>query len=412
MDFKEKLFLVSKNVGTPFYIVYPEVFNKNITSFLDACKSQYDKFILSYSFKTNYSPFILNAILANDCYAEVVSTMEYDLALDLGFKGENIIFNGPIKKKIDLKKAVLNHSIIHLDGEYEVHSLLDIVRELNLKNVKVGLRVNMEINTNNGHSAIQAGLKESRFGFTIQMLDYLVPLLKANNIIINSLHGHTSSINRLVDNYQIIAKRLLDVCEKFDLDNIEYLDLGGGFFGAAPRGINVSNKPTYLDYAKGIMDVFSNNLWFLRHKPNLIIEPGTSVVTNTFDLVTKVYQHKHIGDKNFVVLDASVFHVKPINGVVNYPFEIFSNNPEQQAIITDFVGSTCMEIDKISKDVEINHYRNGDLVVFKGEGAYMMNMTPSFINFQIPIVTLSKDGSFTYIRKRQTLNQLKDVYNI
>lgn len=244
---------LAKTYGTPFYIAYPERFVANIINFRDSFLKYYKNFILSYSFKTNYAPFILKNVLRNQCFAETVSNMEYSMALDLGFKGDNIIFNGPIKRKEDLYRAIKNHSIIHIDGEYEANLVIGIVKEYKLKDVEIGLRINMEINTKKGESAIQGGLKESRFGLTFDMLERVIPILKNNNIKIISLHGHTSSTNRIVENYLIISERLLLICEKYKLNDLKFFDIGGGFFGACPEEIDTTNRPSYDDYAKGIV---------------------------------------------------------------------------------------------------------------------------------------------------------------
>ena len=81
-------------IGTPFYLMYPGVYQKNLESFLSAFKSRDDRVIAGYSFKTNYVPALCLKAKECGCYAEVVSQMEYDLAVRLGFN--NIIFN---KKK-------------------------------------------------------------------------------------------------------------------------------------------------------------------------------------------------------------------------------------------------------------------------------------------------------------------------
>lgn len=403
---------IAQKYGTPYYLVYPERFVDNFKCFRDAFLSFYNRSIISYSFKTNYSPFILRNVLANDGFAEVVSDMEYKLALFLGFEGNRIILNGPIKREKDIYNAIKNSSIIHLDSEYEVDILLKLIRQYNLLNVKVGLRINMEINTADGKSAIQAGLKESRFGFTKDVLNKIIPLLRNHGVIINSLHGHTSSTNRIVENYQVIAQKLLQTCDFYSLNNVEYLDLGGSFFGAAPIEFDVSGKPTYYDYAKGITSILFENEWFVKHKPYLILEPGTSVVANTSELVTQIYQHKLINNRHFIVVDASRSHVRPARSNTNYPFTVYSTRGVKSEIVASIVGSTCMEVDVIAQDVNMNHYSLGDLIVFKGVGAYRLNMTPNFINFQCPQISVDENGIMTTWREKQTISQVLETYNL
>ena len=88
---------IANEVGTPFCLAYPDRFQKNLTDFNNAFKNRYNRFLLSYSFKTNYTPFLLDIVKSNGFIAEVVSEIEYDLAQQVGFKGDRIILNGPIK---------------------------------------------------------------------------------------------------------------------------------------------------------------------------------------------------------------------------------------------------------------------------------------------------------------------------
>jgi len=399
---------IANEVGTPFYIAHPSRFKDNIKNFRQAFLSQYDRFILSYSFKTNYTPFLLEIVKELGAYAEVVSEIEYDLALLMGFQGEHIVLNGPIKDEPLLRKAIINGSIIHLDCMYEVDSVLKIKEESPNQPIRVGLRINMEINTENGTSAVQGGLKESRFGFTAKALKDTISKLKSADIEIISLHGHTSSTNRVVDNYKIIASRLMEVISIHQLNHIKYIDLGGGFFGAAPKEVDISKKPTYQDYAQGICNVLLSNSDFQKLRPYIVIEPGASVVTNVFDIATQIYQRKQINNKDFIIVDASIYQVRPPAGKVNYPFEECSPNEAQNEITVDIVGSTCMEVDRISEQVKLSHYQKGDFLIYKGSGAYQNNLTPFFINPRCAIVELTPDG-YKIIRKRQDAKHLLDL---
>lgn len=401
---------IAEKYGTPFYLTYPDRFRNNYRTFVKEFSKYYDKIILGYSFKTNYTPFLLEAIRdeGNYYYAETVSELEYELALKVGFQGERIILNGPIKSKSLLQNAIQHKSIINLDSLYEVEYIISIKNDNPSLSIKVGLRVNMEIETANGQSAIQAGLRTSRFGFTEETLALAITKLRSHGIIINSLHGHTSSTNHVVENFQIIAKKLLAVCQYHDLNDLEYLDLGGSFFGAAPKEIDVTTKPSYADYAHGIFDVLFENSWFNKVKPYVVIEPGASVVTNVFEFITKIYQHKIIGNQHYVMVDGSIFQVRLLGSKANFPFQIYSQNTEQPEILATVVGSTCMEIDQLANDIVLNHYEHGDLICFKAEGAYRMNMTPQFINSRAPIITINENGKYDLMRGRQTVD---DFYN-
>ena len=103
---------IAEKYGTPFYLAYPDRFRNNYRTFVKEFSKYYDKIILGYSFKTNYTPFLLEAIRdeGNYYYAETVSELEYELALKVGFQGERIILNGPIKSKSLLQNAIQHKS--------------------------------------------------------------------------------------------------------------------------------------------------------------------------------------------------------------------------------------------------------------------------------------------------------------
>lgn len=398
---------VDQECGTPFYLAYPDRFVNNLQSFRKAFTDIYPNFILSYSFKTNYTAVLLQRAKETGCFAETVSSMEYNLALQKGFAKDKIIFNGPIKSFEDIKTALQNKSILQLDSEYEVEHVLKIHQENPSDEIKVGLRINMEIGS--GSIALQGGLRQSRFGFTNDVLKKVVPQLKAAGIKIISLHGHTSSSNRVVENYQMISSRLMEVRRDFDLNDIQYVNVGGGFFGAAPEGIDVSQKPKYTDYAKGICDTLLADEWFRANKPFIVIEPGASVVSNVFELVTKIHQHKNIQGQDFVFADASYFQVRPFLTKMNLPFTQYSSNPEEPEITADIVGATCMEVDKLAEGVQLKHYSHGDYILFRAVGAYRQNLAPLFIIPWSPVVEYSPTGDVKVLKNRQDASDLLNM---
>jgi diaminopimelate decarboxylase len=47
---------LDEKFGSPFYIMNPEQYKKNINDFLNAFRKKYEKVIAGYSFKSNYVP--------------------------------------------------------------------------------------------------------------------------------------------------------------------------------------------------------------------------------------------------------------------------------------------------------------------------------------------------------------------
>lgn len=399
---------LDEQFGTPFYLMDAEKYRSNINNFLAAFRKRYEKVVAGYSFKTNYVPALCKIAFEEGVMAEVVSEMEYELARKIGF--DKVIFNGPIKRSAIFEKALEHGAIINLDSEYEVEMICDYAKKRPNANLQVGMRININLTDENGNSTIQCGLRFGRFGFPSDIISRNIARLREAGIKIVSLHGHTSTSDRAVLNYKIITQHMLKVCELNELNELEWFDIGGGYFGAAPEGMDLTGRPTYEDYANCVLDEALANEWFIRVQPTIVIEPGSSVVSNVFSYYTKVYQNKKVGKVNFVMVDGTVFDVKPTMHANNLPHKVYRAIETGERYICDVVGSTCMEKDVLLKEVNIPKMEAGDFIQFNGVGAYTICMTPTFINFLAPIL-MPANGSFVQVRRRQTVEDIVGIYN-
>ena len=94
--------------GTPFYVFDEGAFCRNFDEITAAFSERYEKFLLAYSYKTNYIPYLCGIIRYKGGWAEVVSRMEYDLALKVGQQPNKIVFNGPVKHYEDIERNFQN----------------------------------------------------------------------------------------------------------------------------------------------------------------------------------------------------------------------------------------------------------------------------------------------------------------
>ena len=400
---------LDEKFGAPFYIMDPEKYRSNINGFLNAFKKRYEKVVAGYSFKTNYVPALCLIARQEGVWAEVVSEMEYELARKIGF--EKVIFNGPIKRPAIFKKALESGAVINLDSEYEVDMICQYKQENPEKELKVGMRININLTDENGNSTIQCGLRFGRFGFPTEIIGRNIERLREAGVKIISLHGHTSTSDRAVLNYKIITQHMLATCEKFELNDLELFDIGGGYFGAAPEGMDLTGRPKYEDYANCVLDEALANDWFVKQQPTIVIEPGSSVVSNVFTYYTKVYQNKRVGKVNFVMVDGTVFDVKPTMHANNLPHKVHRAVESDETYVCDVVGSTCMEKDVMLKEVTMPRMEAGDFIQFNGVGAYTICLTPTFINFLEPIL-MPEDGEWVEARRRQMVEDIIGVYRV
>ena len=84
------------HTGTPIFLCDRDILTARYQE-LDQCLSKsWHQHIIGYSFKTNYQVARSGIFKETGAWVEVVSGREYRLALELGYPGRSIIFNGPL----------------------------------------------------------------------------------------------------------------------------------------------------------------------------------------------------------------------------------------------------------------------------------------------------------------------------
>lgn len=390
MSYTKKL-LQENSISTPCFIIDENIVSDLSESIETSLRKYWKKGIIGYSFKTNNFPWLIEFFLKRGFFAEVVSSDEYDLAIELGYDCEHIIFNGPAKNRCSFEKAIVNGSIVNIDSKIELKWLKELCDKHKNK-FKVGLRVNFCLeNYCPGES--QCGKDDGRFGFSYENgeLASAIELLQLNGISLSGLHLHCSSKTRSVNIYKAIANVAREIIEKYQL-NLSYVDIGGGYFGGLP------NKPTFDDYFSVVYDVLKGY-----EDLNLIIEPGMSVVGAGIDYITTVVDVKTTLNNNFAVLDGSRIHIDPIKRKSSYTYDLICSDIAAEESVEGNVvlcGFTCMEDDRFFL-LENSKISTGDNVIFYKVGAYTMGLSPQFIEFY-PSVYRKLDNKIELIRKKTT----------
>jgi diaminopimelate decarboxylase len=403
---------IESQFGSPFYIFDEEAFTKNYDDITAAFSHRYERFILAYSYKTNYIPYLCRIIKSKGGFAEVVSRLEYDLALKVGQEPRKIVFNGPVKHYEDIELALGNQSIVNLDSWSEIDHVAEYAKRNPNEAIKVGLRINIGLSDESGQSHIQERLKVGRFGFDpsdANIEKVVSRLASVGNVTVNSLHGHTSTADRSEWCYQVITETLCRVAARFMPETIEYINIGGGIFGHIPPQMRWTEVPSFDDYADAVCKVLRDNEWMQRRRPCLVLEPGVAMVANTMSFVTKVVSVKNISGQVFVTVDGSAYDIKPTFHKINQPYQIIKGNGNKQRDTFSVVGSTCMEKDYLLTEITDALPNCGDFIKIDNVGAYTVVLAPPFINVAPPIVVKIRDGYKT-IKRRQTLDAMFSNY--
>jgi len=408
MDYTQINKIASK-YGNSFYLFNREQLIINFKNFIQAFKSHYKRTKIAYAYKANYAPFIIKTIDKLGGLAEVVSSMEYDIALSCGIKPEKIVFNGPLKTTFDIKRSLLDKSMLNIDAMYE----LDIIKKLcknnnKLKNINkgIGLRLNFSL----------PGKPVSRFGIDEnQLQDAKKQINKIDNIWLRGIHCHFSTRDKKPKNFRFIAEKMIRIYESlFPKHQIDYIDTGGGFFGNIPKALRKNfDGPIYKtdEYANALAGTFVK--YFGQNGPDLIIEPGISLVGDTMKYITQVVEIKEIKNHSFVITSGSIQNVKP-SGVKSFqPFKVISKkeNTDKKTFVYDITGNTCMEHDVLHKNYK-GCISERDFLVFPNKGGYTTVFNPPFIHYCPPILEQKKNGDITILKRKENIKDILRTFYI
>ena len=399
---------IEAKLGDQFYLFDRSRFISNIRTFKEAFSAIYPSVVLSHSYKTNYTPSLCKVAMDEGLYAEVVSGLEYELALRVGYPPEKIIFNGPIKKIDELRVSLHADSIVNIDHLEEVRQVVAIAEESPDRQVNVGVRCNLNLG---------GGTDRSRFGLSEDNgeLNKAFELLrKQQNIHVAGIHVHSSAV-RSVASYRKRADFTLQIIKEYFPDHPpEYIDLGGGFKGMLPRDLMVQLGEEQTDfgaYAESLCTPINGYFEDVSKKPKIFLEPGLAILANVFQLCTKVLAVKHVGGRSVAILSGSVHTVKPTGHLLNMPVSRISPCHESYKDgLWDLTGYTCMEHDLLFEGFK-GDVKVGDYFVFDHVGAYTTVFKPPFIKASPPIIEVN-DVGFDVIRDMETIEQFICTYRM
>lgn len=393
--------------GESFYLLDSQRFERNYDEFLKSFRDLYPKTFIAYSYKTNYTPNLCALIDRKGGYAEVVSEMEFDIAIKIGVSPQKIIFNGPYKNEKTIKKCLLGGGIVNLDSFYEIDIVEQIARENPKINMSIGIRCNFDIEDS----------VTSRFGFDVDGEDFYPAfdrLKRIDNISIKGLHCHFP--NRNIESYIIRVDKMLQLSNQLFSSHPEFINIGGGYFGKMNETLEKQFKykvPSYPEYADAIAARFQNFFQNLDEsvKPKLLLEPGTALVADTMKFVVKVINIKTIRNKIIATVSGSKFNITPLSHDINSPMKVYRDfekdcNYEEHDSI-DIAGYTCIESDYLYKGYK-GSLKIGDYIVFDNAGSYSIVLKPPFILPNCAVIEYnSKKKSYEIIKRKE---ETEDIF--
>jgi diaminopimelate decarboxylase len=392
--------------GSPLFVISEKTIRETYKKAKHAFTTRYPKVQFAWSYKTNYLDAVCRVFHSEGSWAEVVSGFEYDKALLNGVKGSQIIFNGPDKTDEDLKKAVENDSLIHIDHFDEMYAI-QALTETAGKKTKVAIRVNMD-----------TGVYPmwDRFGFNYENGDAWDAI---NRIMINEklelvgLHAHIGTYMMSASTYKMAAGKLADLAygvEKKYGTHIKYIDMGGGFAsqntlkGAYYPGSDTT--PTFTEYAEAISSALLNSSLDPKNLPTLILETGRALIDDAGYLLGTVIANKRLSSGNrATIVDVGV---NLLFTSFWYEHEVYPAAPVSEHLEeTTLYGPLCMNIDVLREAIAFPLLKKGDHFVIKRIGAYNMTQWMQFITLRPNVVMIDVENKPHIIRRKEEMENIR-----
>jgi diaminopimelate decarboxylase len=397
--------------GSPLFVLSESTIRSTYEKARKAFTNRYPRVQFAWSYKTNYLDAVCNVFHQEGSWAEVVSGFEYDKAIRNGVPGTKIIFNGPDKTEDELRKAIRNDSLIHIDHLDELYSIIELAGELKLK-AKVAIRVNMD-----------TGVYPmwDRFGFNYengQAWDALNKIMRSDKLELVGLHTHIGTFMLTAQAYGTAAYKLADLAigvhKKYN-HKIKYIDMGGGFASANTlKGAYLpgsDTNPSFDDYAEAISSALINADFAPDELPLLILETGRALIDDAGYLLGTVISNKRLSDgRRNTIIDVGV----------NILFTSFwyehKVSPAQESTQyfedTVLYGPLCMNIDVIRESISLPLMNKGEHFVIHSVGAYNVTQWMQFITLRPKVVMIDNEGKVHIVREHESMESITSLERI
>lgn len=239
---------------------------------------------------------------------------------------------------------------------------------------EIGIRINPECSTQEGHEIYDPCASGSRLGTTLaQWQEHMTPELVQ---ILDGIHFHTLC----EQNADALEQTLKAVEEKFGfiLHQVKWLNMGGG------------HHITRADYD---VEVLKKCIVHMKEKYELEIylEPGEAVALNAGYLYTQVLDTLKNGDTDIAILDMSAACHTP--DVIEMPYTppLFGAGPKGEKAYTFRLGGpTCLAGDVIGDYSFDKCLKEGDYLLFEDMAIYSTCKNNTFNGMPLPDIWVAR----------------------
>lgn len=388
---------IAKKWGTPCYVYSKNTLIKAFQDFQNGLRELPHQ--IAYALKANNNLSLLKCLVELGSGFDIVSEGELERALKVGAKPEKIVFSGVGKTHSAIHRSLeVGIGCFNVESFSELKRIHAIAKSLK-KTAPIAWRLNPDIQANT-HPYISTGLKENKFGLSIEEAKKLCDHL--NDMPWVSLVGldcHLGSQIVSLDPFVAAWDVLLDFarfCEKKGF-SIKTIDVGGGL------GVRYENEnpPSISTYTHTLVEHFKNTPY------TLIVEPGRSLVAETGILLASCEYIKQTENKTFVILDTGLSELlRPALYGAWQPIWPCYQKEGAPTMLVDVVGPICESSDWLGLNRSLPCIQEGDLIAIGMTGAYGFSMSNQYNSRPRPPEIWVNGEAAHLIRKRETIADL------
>lgn len=249
---------------------------------------------------------------------------------------------------------------------------------------EIGIRINPECSTQEGHAIYDPCAPGSRLGTTLaQWQKEMTPEFVA---LLDGIHFHTLC----EQNSDALEQTLQSVEQNFGfiLERVKWLNMGGGH--------HITREDYDIDRLKHLIHHMQTN-----YHLEIYLEPGEAVALNAGFLLTRVLDVVTNGNTSIAIHDMSpACHTPDVIEMPYRPPLFSSGEAKKKAYTYRLAGPTCLAGDVVGDYSFDAPLSEGDLLLYEDMAIYSTCKNNTFNGMPLPDIRVAKcDGSYKLLAR-------------
>ena len=352
---------------------------------------------IHYALKANYNIAILKALRDIGCGLDTVSPGEVALALQLGFKKEDIIYTANNMTDAEFAEVAATGVVMNIG---ELSRLEKTAR--NYPGSRICLRFNPDVKDGDNEKTMTAG-DLTKFGILLDDVEKVVEIVRKGDLHVVGLHEHTGSGLQKAESVYQSMKNLMNIVTKERFPELEFLDFGGGF--KVPY-MPDEKRIDYVVMGREIVSIFEDFCKKYGRDLKMYFEPGKYMVAEAGHLLVEVNTIKK--NRSRIIAGCNSGFPQLIRPVMYGAYHHIVNlsNPDGELQKYDICGNICETGDRFAEERMMPEIREYDIQEIQNAGAYCYSMGGVYHLRPMPTEAVYADGELKLVRKAQSNAEL------